>query len=99
MKRAEGTINEGYAKSTINKRSVVVNGHKTSICLEEDFWEFLLWIAHKERRTVNEIIAEVDKERTTSNLSSNVRSWLLSYALTIDCSGAKSELGLIPDEI
>ena len=40
-------------KSAIAKRSVVIAGHKTSISLEDVFWECLRRIANERRQTLS----------------------------------------------
>jgi predicted DNA-binding ribbon-helix-helix protein len=64
-------------KSQIVKRSVMVDGHKTSISLEDAFWSSLKEIAHAERATVSELVAKIDKTRKKGNLSSAVRLFVL----------------------
>jgi len=60
------------------KRSVVIAGqHSTSITLEKEFMEELLFIAKKENKTINELVTEIDKNRNTSNLSSAIRIFIL----------------------
>jgi len=39
-------------KSKIIKRSIVVDGHKTSVCLEDAFWSSLKEIAQAQGATV-----------------------------------------------
>ena len=50
-------------KSTIVKRSVVINGHKTSVSLEGPFWTGLKTIAHAQQMTLSELVAEIDRTR------------------------------------
>ena len=64
-------------KSQVIKRSVVIDGHKTSICLEDAFWSSLKEIAHAEGATVSELVAKIDKTRKKGNLSSAVRLFVL----------------------
>ena len=60
-------------KSKVIKRSVVIGGHKTSVSLEDAFWDDLKEIAYGQRRSRSKIIAEIDKERQHNNLSSAIR--------------------------
>ena len=64
-------------KSQVIKRSVVIDGHKTSICLEDAFWNSLMEIAHAEGATMSELVAKIDKTRKQANLSSAVRLFVL----------------------
>jgi predicted DNA-binding ribbon-helix-helix protein len=66
-------------KSTIVKRSVYLAGHKTSVSLEGDFWEALREIADKRGETLPRLIASIDAERKSANLSSNLRLFVLQY--------------------
>jgi predicted DNA-binding ribbon-helix-helix protein len=66
-------------KSTVIKRSVVIDGHRTSVSLEAAFWNSLREIAHQRNETVTQLVARIDAERTTANLSSNLRLFVLGY--------------------
>jgi predicted DNA-binding ribbon-helix-helix protein len=59
-------------KSQIVKRSVVIDRHKTSVSLEDSFWNDLKEIAHYQRVTVSKLLETIDKGRQ-SNLSSAIR--------------------------
>ena len=61
-------------KSSIIKRSVDIDGRKTSVSLEDAFWSDLKEIAHVQRATLSKVIAEIDKgRRQGNNLSSAIR--------------------------
>jgi predicted DNA-binding ribbon-helix-helix protein len=64
-------------KSPVVKRSVVIDGHKTSVSLEDPFWNDLKEIAHSQRVTLSKVIGEIDKGREHSNLSSALRLFVL----------------------
>lgn len=73
----------GTMKSPVIKRSVVVNGHKTSISLEEAFWSELKAIASDRRLTLSALVTMVDDGRTdVTNLSSALRCFILSRYYT-----------------
>ncbi len=59
------------------KRSVTIAGHRTSISLEEEFWEALREIAGEDGRSINALVGAIDERRTT-NLSSAIRLFVLS---------------------
>jgi predicted DNA-binding ribbon-helix-helix protein len=59
-------------KSQIVKRSVVIDRHKTSVSLEDSFWNDLKEIAHYQRVTVSKLLETIDKGRQ-GNLSSAIR--------------------------
>lgn len=65
----------------IRKRSVDIAGHRTSISLEAAFWGALTAIAARRRISINQLIAEIDKERS-GNLSSALRVFVLRDAQT-----------------
>lgn len=58
------------------KRSVTLAGHATSISMEDAFWRRLGQFAAERGQSVNALVAEIDRRRTT-NLSSAVRVWVL----------------------
>jgi len=64
-------------KSPIVKRSIVIGGHKTSVSLEDAFWRGLKDIAHGRRVTLSNMVAEIDRSRQQSNLSSAIRLFVL----------------------
>jgi predicted DNA-binding ribbon-helix-helix protein len=59
------------------KRSFSIRGHRTSISLEEPFWEALKEAAARERMPLAALIARIDESRGTAGLSSAVRVWIL----------------------
>jgi predicted DNA-binding ribbon-helix-helix protein len=69
-------------KSSIVKRSIVIDGHKTSISLEDAFWTVLKDIAHAECVTVSKVVADIDKKRKLGNLSSALRLFVLDRTRT-----------------
>jgi predicted DNA-binding ribbon-helix-helix protein len=66
-------------KSAVVKHSVVIAGHRTSVSLEEEFWNALKEIASARHVTLSELIAYVDSERQHDNLSSAIRLFVLRY--------------------
>jgi predicted DNA-binding ribbon-helix-helix protein len=69
-------------KSQVIKRSVVIEGHKTSVSLEDPFWNDLKEIASVHRTTTSKMIAEIDKTRQHINLSSAIRLFVLDQVRT-----------------
>ena len=47
-------------KSPVVKRSIVVAGHKTSVSLEEDFWNGMKEISSARNKTLSELVGEID---------------------------------------
>ncbi len=65
-------------KSSIIKHSIVINGHKTSISLEDQFWDGLREIAGRENISVSALVRTIDHGRVTHNLSSAIRVYVLA---------------------
>lgn len=75
-----GTTGTDFAKEfAVVKRSVVVDGHKTSVSLEDAFWHGLKDIAARRGLTLSMQIASIDEQRRTSNLSSAIRLFVLEH--------------------
>jgi predicted DNA-binding ribbon-helix-helix protein len=62
-----------YLKSRVVKRSLVVGGHKTSVSLEDVFWNELRAIAQHRGLHLSELVGSIDGERQHGNLSSAIR--------------------------
>ena len=62
----------------IVKRSVAIAGHRTSVSLEEPFWDELQAIARDQERSIQRLIAEIDAGRAGPNLSSAIRVFVLA---------------------
>ena len=60
------------------KRSVSIAGHRTSISLEEPFWEGLREIAERDKLSVQALLGRIDAERGEQNLSSAIRVFVLN---------------------
>ena len=61
------------------KRSIIILGHKTSVTLEDAFWNGLREIASRQKVSVSDLVASIDAERQHSNLSSAIRLFVLSF--------------------
>ena len=66
-------------KSSVVKRSIVIDGHKTSVSLEDPFWTDLKKIAHTQQVTLSELVTKIDGTREQSNLSSAIRLFVLHH--------------------
>ena len=60
----------------IKKRSVMIAGHKTSVSLEDAFWQALKRLAAGRGQSLAELIEELDQRRE-ANLSSTLRVFVL----------------------
>jgi predicted DNA-binding ribbon-helix-helix protein len=66
-------------KSPVVKRSIVIAGHKTSVSLEDAFWDALKEIATVRSATLSEVVAGIDASRSQGNLSSAIRLFVLEH--------------------
>lgn len=68
----------------LEKHSVVIAGHRTSVTLEAAFWRALRSIAKARGEAISELVAEIDRARgemdPPPNLSSALRVFVLSEA-------------------
>lgn len=65
--------------SNIKKRSVLVGNRKTSISLEDEFWEPLTQIARLRGLSVSDLILQIDERPRDGGLSSACRAFVLRY--------------------
>jgi predicted DNA-binding ribbon-helix-helix protein len=66
-------------RDALVKRSVTIQGHRTSFSLEPVFWDALRAAAADDGKPINALVAEIDEARGT-NLSSAIRVWLFERA-------------------
>jgi predicted DNA-binding ribbon-helix-helix protein len=66
-------------KSRITKRSIVVNGKKTSVSLEDEFWSALKAIAGRRLMNLSDLVTAIDGQREHANLSSAIRLFVLAF--------------------
>ena len=62
-----------------NSRTVYIDGHKTSINLEDAFWGALKEIAQAKGSTVAQTVTQIDETRQQGNLSSAIRLFVLGH--------------------
>jgi len=71
--------------SKVIKRSVVLaTAKKTSVSLEDEFWDELWKIAEARRTTLSKLVSEIDDARTAEgagNLSSSIRLFVLKQVM------------------
>jgi predicted DNA-binding ribbon-helix-helix protein len=66
-------------KSSVVKRSIVLGGNKTSVSLEDAFWQGLKDIAKNHRKTLSDLVGSIDAQREHGNLSSALRLFVLNH--------------------
>jgi predicted DNA-binding ribbon-helix-helix protein len=65
----------------LEKHSVVIAGHRTSITLEAAFWRTLKSIAKARGKSISELVAEIDRRRGEYDPSPNLSSALRVFVL------------------
>jgi predicted DNA-binding ribbon-helix-helix protein len=63
----------------VEKRSLTIAGHRTSIAVEPEFWAGLEAMAERRGLTLPVLIGEIDEGRQSPNLSSAVRLAVLAW--------------------
>jgi predicted DNA-binding ribbon-helix-helix protein len=66
-------------RSSVIKRSLVVDGRKTSVSLEDAFWGAFKEIAKLRDLSLSELAGEVNSARQCGNLSSAIRLYVLDH--------------------
>jgi predicted DNA-binding ribbon-helix-helix protein len=66
-------------KSAITKRSIVIGGRKTSVSLEDQFWNAFKEIAGAREMALSDLVAGIDTDRQHANLSSAIRLFVLGF--------------------
>uniref|UniRef100_UPI004047D921 ribbon-helix-helix domain-containing protein n=1 Tax=Yoonia sp. TaxID=2212373 RepID=UPI004047D921 len=59
------------------KRSLTLRGHRTSVSLEEPFWQAFRDIAAARDQTINGLAAQIDTARGDVGLASAIRLFVL----------------------
>lgn len=71
-----------WSKAVTKKISVRIDGHATSISLEQPFLDILKAIAHKRRQSLAFIITDIDSKKPQHvNLSASLRIYALQSVL------------------
>jgi predicted DNA-binding ribbon-helix-helix protein len=66
--------------SSMPKRTIFFNGRKTSVSLEDEFWNALKEIAEKHGKPVSHVAAvAIDAQGEHANFSSAIRLFVLDY--------------------
>nr|WP_314258756.1 ribbon-helix-helix domain-containing protein [uncultured Devosia sp.] len=63
----------------MDKRSLSIAGHRTSIALEPEFWSALESMAAERDQPMAALIRDIDENRSTANLSSAARLAVLRW--------------------
>lgn len=66
------------------KRSLTLRGHRTSVSLEDLFWDAFRGYAEAQGRTINGLAADIDAARGDIGLATAIRIYVLERALAHD---------------
>ncbi len=64
-------------------RNITVNGHRTSIRLEPEFWAGLTDIAKRENLTIDELCTQVDRGSGGLSRTAAIRVFITSYMVRL----------------
>jgi predicted DNA-binding ribbon-helix-helix protein len=77
--RLSGHLQVRVMKSVVIKRSILLNGRKTSVSLENEFWDALHEIADRGNIALSVVVEQINRERDNINLSSAIRVFVLNH--------------------
>ncbi len=85
-------------KNANRKRSVMVSKRRTSISLEDSFWNSLHAIVQMENLTVADFVEKIARQHSTPNLSSNLRVAVLEYyqQMATNRIAVRGDISLVP---
>ena len=66
-------------KSAVIRRSIHIHGRKTSVSLENEFWNGLREIAQFKNTSVSALVDRINEERDNVNLSSAIRIFVYEH--------------------
>ncbi|MEX1663505.1 ribbon-helix-helix domain-containing protein [Thioclava sp. 15-R06ZXC-3] len=62
------------------KRSLTLGGHRTSVTLEDEFWQAFREIAETKSKSINELAAKIDVDRgVDTGLATAIRLFVLAH--------------------
>ncbi len=64
-----------------HKRSITIARHRTSVSLEDEFWDALNELARREQRSVADVIAEIDRKRSGASAETSLSAAIRLYIL------------------
>jgi predicted DNA-binding ribbon-helix-helix protein len=82
VSRAATRSSRAVMKSLILKRSIMIDGQKTSVSLEDEFWQALKQIAAGLDMKMAELVHQIGQQREYGNLSSALRLFVLEHYLS-----------------
>jgi predicted DNA-binding ribbon-helix-helix protein len=64
-----------------HKRSITIARHRTSISLEDAFWQALSRLAKTDGRSVADLVSEIDRQRETRRSKTSLSAAIRLYVL------------------
>ena len=83
-------------EATVIKRSISMDGRRTSVSLEDQFWTAVKEIARLKGITLTELFRQIEAGRKDGNLSSEIRLFVLRYYIARVPRRANSRAGAVP---
>jgi predicted DNA-binding ribbon-helix-helix protein len=77
MRKSEQAARETIMKSSAAKHSGFVAGHYTSVYLKDEFWNGLREIAKRRHESLSHLLATINADRHSGNLSTTIRQFVL----------------------
>jgi predicted DNA-binding ribbon-helix-helix protein len=66
-------------KSKVRHRSVTIRHRRTSVCVEDVFWNCFKEIAKSRKQHSYQLLEEINRDRQFGNLSSAIRVFVLQF--------------------
>lgn len=67
----------------MEKRSLTISKHKTSVSLEPEYWDIIDNISIEKGLSISGVIELIDKEKNGNNLTSEIRVYALNYLIKL----------------
>jgi len=65
----------------MEKRSLSIHGHRTSLSLETEFWEVLDYEVAKSGKSFAAFVSELDDKRSSLKIKQNLASYIRVWSL------------------
>ena len=72
----------------MEKRSITISKHKTSVSLEPEYWDIIDNISIEKGLSISGVIELIDKEKNGNNLASEIRVYALNYLIKLSKKSA-----------
>ena len=67
----------------MEKRSITISKHKTSVSLEPEYWDIIDNISIEKGLSISGVIELIDEEKNGNNLASEIRVYALNYLIKL----------------